>query len=299
MIRSKRTFIALGILFALMLLCLGYAYFIEPVRLVVNQKTIEITGWQNELDGFRVVLISDIHGGSNGVDEKKLQQIVSAANAQAADIIVLLGDYVSQAHEEKPIRERRLRMPIETIAEHLAGLRAKNGVYAVLGNHDGWFSSGKVATELERGGINVLDHEVAFIERNGKRLRIIGLRDHQIVENWDAFAAEAKNLLTDSEGTGSVIVLEHSPDVLPMITGDLWITRDPMVMFAGHTHGGQVWLPVLGRPIVPSTYGQKYAAGHVKDAGVDMFVTTGIGTSILPIRFLVPPEIAVVTIRAK
>ena len=83
-----------------------------------------------------------------------------------------------------------------------------------------------------------------------------------------------------------------------MITGDLSISKDLKVMFAGHTHGGPVSLPIIGSPIVPSSYGQKYAAGHVRDGGIDLFVTTGIGTSILPFRFGVPPEIAVVTISA-
>jgi predicted MPP superfamily phosphohydrolase len=81
-----------------------------------------------------------------------------------------------------------------------------------------------------------------------------------------------------------------------MITGDLLISKDLKLMLAGHTHGGQVWLPIIGRPVVPSSYGQKYAAGHVKDNGLDMFVTTGIGESILPFRFMVPPEIAFLTI---
>ena len=81
-----------------------------------------------------------------------------------------------------------------------------------------------------------------------------------------------------------------------MITGDLLISPDLKLILAAHTHGGQVWLPVLGSPVVPSSYGQKYAYGHVRDAGVDMFVTTGIGTSILPFRFLVPPEIALITL---
>ncbi len=294
---GRGTFIVLGILPVLFFICLGYSYFIEPLRLVVNEKIIYVDGWENDFDSFRIILISDIHGGSNGVDESKIQLIVETANAQNADMIVLLGDYVSQAHTDKSIIGRSLKMPIETIAAHLAGLRAKSGVVAVLGNHDGWFSSEKIKAELERVGIKVLDHEIAFVERNGKRLRIIGLRDHLSVENWDAFSIEAKKLLAASEGTGSVIVLEHSPDVLPMITGDLWITRDPMVMLAGHTHGGQVWFPILGYPIVPSSYGQRYAAGHVKEGGADMFVTTGIGTSILPFRFLVPPEIAVITIK--
>ena len=81
-----------------------------------------------------------------------------------------------------------------------------------------------------------------------------------------------------------------------MITGDKLVSNDLRLMIAGHTHGGQVWFPVVGSLVVPSSYGQRYASGHVKDNGLDMFVTTGIGVSILPIRFLVPPEIAVLTI---
>jgi predicted MPP superfamily phosphohydrolase len=69
-------------------------------------------------------------------------------------------------------------------------------------------------------------------------------------------------------------------------------------MLAGHTHGGQVWLPIVGAPLVPSSVGQRYTRGHVTEEGVDMFVTSGVGTSILPFRFMVPPEVAIVTIRA-
>ena len=93
-----------------------------------------------------------------------------------------------------------------------------------------------------------------------------------------------------------MLVLEHSPDVAEIIADGVGISRDLRLMIAGHTHGGQMWLPVLGRPIVPSSYGQKFAAGHIRDRGLDIFVTTGIGTSILPFRFMVPPEIAVLTI---
>jgi len=74
---------------------------------------------------------------------------------------------------------------------------------------------------------------------------------------------------------------------------------DLKLVLNGHTHGGQAWFPILGSPVVPSNYGQRYAFGHLKENGVDMFVTTGIGTSILPFRFLVPPEIAVLTIRTE
>ena len=98
-------------------------------------------------------------------------------------------------------------------------------------------------------------------------------------------------------GTDDVIVLEHSPDILTVVAGEYSISPDLRLILAAHTHGGQVWLPVLGRLIIPSGFGQKYAYGHIFDKGVDMFVTSGIGTSVLPLRFMVPPEIAVLTIR--
>lgn len=274
--------------------CLAYAYFIEPFRLVINQQQVSVEGWESEFNGFRAVLISDIHGGSRGGDIESIQRIVEAANAQHPDAIFLLGDYVSTESDR-----RSIKMPMPTVANILGGLRAKHGVYAVLGNHDGWFGMQIVAAELERVGITVLDGKVAAIENNGHVLRIIGLRDHMQIVDWESFSADAKQMLAASEGTGNVIALEHSPDVLPGITGDLAISSDLKIMFAGHTHGGQLWLPALGYPAIPSSYGQKYAAGHVRDFGVDMFVTTGTGTSILPLRFLVPPEIAVITIRSK
>lgn len=291
--RKSKILAALGFLVAILLVLLAYAYFIEPFRLVVNGSEIKVKGWDPAFEAIKFVLISDIHGGSHGVNVEKIKLVVEQANAQGADAIFLLGDYVAMTNGRTDIK-----MPIVEIAESLSGLRAKYGVFAVLGNHDGWYGDANVESELERVGIRVLNGEVAFIEQNGRRLRILGLRDHLQIDDWKKMPAEGKALLAPSEGTGGAIVLEHSPDVLPMITGDLLISNDLKLMFAGHTHGGQVWLPILGYPVVPSMFGQKYAAGHVKDGGIDLLVTTGVGTSILPFRFLVPPEIAVITIRA-
>ena len=191
-------------------------------------------------------------------------------------------------------------MEPSAIADALSGFQAKFGVFAVLGNHDEWADAANIAAEFERVGFKVLNGKLDEIKlNNGQKLRVLGLRDHTSITYWKVFSDDAKQLLASGEGTGDVLVLQHSPDVLPVITGELLISKDLKVIFAGHTHGGQIWLPVLGAPLVPSMFGQKFARGHVKDSGVDVFVTSGIGTSIIPVRFMVTPEIAIVTIRSE
>lgn len=296
---NKKLLRALSILPLVAISLIGYGYFIEPRRLVVNSSELGVSKWSPAFDGLKIVAIADIHGGSNGVDESKIRQVVEIANAQDADIIVLLGDYVAEEGRRGPTGKRQLRMPIETIATNLEGLKSRLGVFAVLGNHDGWHDDSAISSALTARGIRVLDGQVATIERNGQLLRILGLRDHQKITSWEAYNAEAKQLLQPTDGKGDILVLQHSPDVAVIINGTEPISPDLRLMIAGHTHGGQVWLPVLGRPIVPSSYGQRFAAGHARENGMDVFVTTGVGTSILPFRFMVPPEIAVLTIRSK
>lgn len=289
---SYRNTLIVGVIALAGAACAAYSYFIEPNRLVVRHVEQRVDGLDAAFDGFRIAMIGDIHGGSNGASIENIRHVVATANAENADLIVLLGDYVSEG------RGGKLRMPMSDIADALDGLKAKYGVIAVMGNHDWRYGDDVVASELTRVGYTVLKNEIRFIEKDGKRLRVLGLKDHMYAATWSEYSNEAKRVVAPSEGTGTLIALEHAPDILPLITGDLAISNDLKLYLTAHTHGGQVWLPILGRPIIPSSYGQRYAYGHVNEKGVDMWITSGTGTSILPFRFMVPPEIMVLTLRS-
>jgi uncharacterized protein len=251
---------------------------IELNRLVINSQTIQIAGWPQELNGLRIAALSDIHTGGPFIDEKKLNDIVNRTNALNPDLIVICGDYMSgnswHGHRVEP----------EVTAAALKNLRAPLGVYAVLGNHDWWYNGGKVRRSFETNGIHILEDEVAELNWHGKSFWLAGFADL-----W----TRPQHIMGTVEKIpvgATTIGITHNPDVFPRLP------QSVSLLIAGHTHGGQVNIPLLGTPVVPSDYGAKYTAGHVFENNHDLFVTSGIGISILPVRFRVPPEIALLTI---
>lgn len=271
-----------AVLIAAFLLITAYAYFIEPRRLVISEAILKVPHWSKELNGFKIVAISDIHAGSNSITEERLQKIAEAANAQNPDVIVLLGDYVSQ------IRGMRgpLKMPIEVIAENLKGMRAKYGIYAVIGNHDHWYNEAKCREAFEKAGFKVLENEMASINLNRKTISLIGIEDF-----WKRYKVDIKDQLSDINPQENIIGITHNPDSFDQ-------TPDALsLLIAGHTHGGQVNIPFYGPPILVAK--SEYTRGHIEKDGKNLYVTSGIGTSGPPVRFGVPPEIAVITLEAK
>ncbi|HEY6402006.1 MAG TPA: hypothetical protein VI479_11395 [Blastocatellia bacterium] len=123
-----------------------------------------------------------------------------------------------------------------------------------------------------------------MIERNRAVLWIAGIGD-----KWEG-APDINSALARVPDGATVIAFTHNPDIFPSIPTRVALT------IAGHTHGGQVALPIIGRPIMPSDYGERYAGGHIVEGSKHIFVTTGVGTSILPVRFRVPPEISLLMI---
>ena len=275
--------IRLGLSAALLLIvaCIVWGFLVEPNRLVVRQQSVVIESWPRELSGLRIALIADIHAGGPFIDQKKLQQIVVTTNALNPDLIVLLGDYMSQntwySHEVEP----------NVIAASLKELRASLGVYAVLGNHDWWYDGQKVQHALEQTGIRVLEDETTEVKWRDHSFWLVGLADY-----WTRPQHIDKTIAKVPAGS-PIIALTHNPDIFPHLPGAV-----PLLL-AAHTHGGQVNLPLIGSPITPSDFGQRYAAGHVFESGHHLFVTSGIGTSILPLRFRVPPEIVMLSVKSE
>jgi predicted MPP superfamily phosphohydrolase len=256
-----------------------WALFVEPGRLVVNHTDLELGRWPQSTPPLRLAFLSDLHVGSPHWGPSRIRELVERTNAETPDIVLLGGDYVIDGVVGGT------KVDHEAIADALSSLHAPAGVVAVLGNHDWWNDGLRMRRALESRGIVVLENETHTFTHRGTRYAIAGLADAITRQ------PEPATTMDQSPADAPLIALIHEPDVFPYIDDRAGIT------LAGHTHGGQVRLPLVGRPIVPSAFGERYAAGHVVEGGRHLFVTTGVGTSILPVRFGVPPEIVILTLR--
>ena len=254
-----------------------WAFWLEPASLTVVEERIALS-WSAR-GSVRIAVLTDLHVGSpfNGI--AKLRETVDRTNAARPDVICILGDLVIQG-----VPGGRFVAP-EKIAEELGRLRATSSVMAVLGNHDGWLNHDRVRDALERNGIRVIEETAVRLTTPAGPLWVAGVSDL-----WTGRHDVAAALGVVKNDDAPVILMTHNPDLFPLVPDRVALT------LAGHTHGGQVRLPFLGRPIVPSRFGQRFAAGHVVEGGRHLFVATGVGTSILPVRFRVPPAIAVLTV---
>ncbi|HKW91891.1 MAG TPA: metallophosphoesterase [Methylomirabilota bacterium] len=250
---------------------------IEPGRVVLREAAVPIARWPAELGPIRIAALSDVHTGAPHVTPAMVRDIVARVNRAQPDLVVLLGDYVVHG-----VIGGRFVEP-EATAAALRDLRAPLGVYAVLGNHDWWYDGGRVRRALEGAGIRVLENAATPVMVNGRSLWIAGVGDQMTGHD------EIRRTLRQVPDGAPLIALTHNPDLFPEMPARALLT------LAGHTHGGQVNLPLFGRLIVPSRYGSRYAIGHVREDGRDLFVTPGIGTSIIPVRFRVPPDVSLLT----
>lgn len=264
---------------SLLLLPLLWAGVWEPSRLLVRETDLAPTQWPTALDGLKIAQLSDLHVGAPWVGLDQLRRVVERCNAQSPDLVLLTGDYIAHVLGGTIL-------PPEDIAQVLEGLKAPLGVYAVLGNHDWFFDGPRVHQALAAAGIPVLEDRAVALEHRGTRFWLIGIGDYnETTHDWRT------PLATVPEGE-PVIAFTHSPDVFPELPARVALT------LAGHTHGGQVRLPFFGALRVPSKYGSRYDLGVFEEAGHTLFVSPGIGTSILPLRLGVPPQISLLRLRS-
>ncbi|MEM9072505.1 MAG: metallophosphoesterase [Myxococcota bacterium] len=248
---------------------------VEPRYLVVRERTLTLENWRPELAGIRVALIGDLHVGAPPMGRGRVRHIVERTRRLRPELVLFLGDLV----DTKGLF--RSRIPLNEVAVDLRGLDAPLGVFGVLGNHDHWFGADRVRSTLERGGVRVIDNEPVRLRYRGVPFWLLGVGD-DFTGHADLDAVQVE---------GPRILATHSPDLFPDVDEGVALT------VAAHTHGGQVRLPGIGPLFVPSRFGKRYAQGHYRAGSRQLWVTSGLGTSMVPVRFGVPPEIVILTLQ--
>lgn len=287
---SRRAFLAkggLGVAGVGLSAAPAYATVAEPWDLQVDRITVPIRDLPPDLDGMRVVQISDTHMGPR-IPRSFIASAVERAIGLRPDLVALTGDYAC-------ISEAYIADAVEVLAP-LVGA-ARFGVVGVLGNHDHWLDGPRIAQLMSDLGIRMIDNDRVFLSPSGMSdecapdaLCIAGLGDliGDTVRPDRAFRAVPHETPR--------LALAHHPDTAELPEFAPGIAPRVDLMLCGHTHGGQVKLPFLGTPAIPSDYGDKYASGMVQGPSCRVFVSKGVGMSILPVRFRVPPEINLITL---
>ena len=262
-----------------------YSVFVGSRWFETTHRIHPLHGLPRELDGLRIVQLTDIHHGPN-LSLSYVREVVAATNALQADLVLLTGDYV-----------HRSPLYIEPVARVLAELRGRIGVLGVLGNHDWWEDGPATKRAFAHHRIPLIDNDRMFVtpQRTLARsaasgLCIAGVGDY--MEDQVLFDTALGGVPAGMPR----VLLSHNPDVAEdarLLVGKWRVD----LMMCGHTHGGQVKLPLLGTPIIPSRYGQKYASGLVQGPVCPVFVSRGVGMTVLPVRFNVAPEVAVIELR--
>ena len=245
----------------------GFGY--ERHRIDLTHESLSVSGLPAPLDGLRIAFITDVHHSAL-VPTEDVVRSVELASVARPDLVVLGGDYVTFGD----------RAFVGPVAELLGPLRAPNGVFAILGNHD---DDRDMPAALAHRGFTVLRDQRTTITIRGERLDIAGIRF------WTRRPSEIARVLRGAGET--VLLLAHDPRRLVEAAA-----FDVGAVLSGHTHGGQIVLPYVG---ALATRKFPLAAGLATKNNTSIFVSRGIGTVYVPVRINCPPEVAIVTLRRK
>jgi len=281
---------------AVLLALVIYGWWIEPAWcLRVVRWQITDPAWQGRKP-LRIVIISDLHAGAPHISLARVSRIVKRANALKPDLAIHLGD-LQAAH---PLTFGG--MTKGDITARLKAFTAPLGAYAVLGNHDWWQDSGaaeegrmpEAANALKEADIPLLENRAIKLRQGDNAFWLVGLGDQRpFSEGADGKGFDdLDGALKDVTDDAPCILLAHEPDIWPGVPDRVFLT------LSGHTHGGQIQ---IGRwaPLVVASSDDDYSWGHYTEGGKHLVVAGGIGCSVVPVRFMVPPEITVIELSAE
>ena len=275
--RLTTTATALLVIALLAFVALGYRN--ATAAPVVRRLTVHVAGYPAGAAATRIVLFSDIHAHGPDMPSSRIAAIVGQVNALQPDIVVVAGDFVGDNWIGANYR-------IAAAIAPLAGLRARLGVYAVLGNNDYDAGAAEVVTALERAGVKVLINRaeaVGPIALGGIDGRILHTR-----RAWQGRRQQVFDAVAHTAGVPVVVV--HRPDDFR------WTPQRIPLVLAGHTHCGQIVLPLIGAVETGSDFGRRYLCGIIREGSRTLIVTAGVGTSHLPLRIGAPPDMWLISI---
>lgn len=276
MIANFFRFLTKLLLWCVLLIVLAFVWmrWAEPRLLTVTETEVSSAVLPGMADGLRIAQITDTHFGFD-YDAEDFTRVAEKLNELQPHIVVFTGDLFEE-YAKYPADEA-------AIIAALSSISAPHGKYAVLGNHDhGLGAAADSIRVLEAGGFTVLGNESVTLSALG--ITLTGI-DDVFFGKGGSFDAAAFSW------EGFDLVIAHEPDLFTNLAD-----QGLDLMLSGHTHGGQVRVPVLGELILPYL-GREYPMGSYSRAGADLFVSRGLGTSKLPLRFLCPPEIALITLK--
>ena len=263
----------LAVCFILFGLFLTYSYF-ESRWVKITEVEIKSADIPDSFNGAKIVFISDIHLGPF-LSANRLSRIVDQINGINPDIILLGGDYVFYYTKY-----------VEPVFHEFGKLRSVYGIYAVLGNHDYYAGADLTKKMMAKNGINSCDNQYYWVKKGNDSIKIGGVGDL-----WEGTQVP-ENTFSGLKKSDFAILLTHNPDYLENIYTDLID-----LTLTGHTHGGQVTLFGWWAPILPSEFGQKYRYGLIDSGKMKSYITSGIGTVTVPLRFFCRPEIVVLRLK--
>ncbi len=255
---------------------LAYASLVEPRRLQIVRLELTLPRLAPSLDGYRIVQISDLHYDQHW-SVKRLHSVIRLVDAQAPDIVAITGDFVTDTAEPFMLE----------LSTALRELSAVDGVVAVLGNHDEQSEPEAIRSALRESGIIELNNTVHTVRRGEGMLHFAGVGS--VWEEQDHLDLVLRQLPPE----GAAVLLVHEPDFADRSSA----TGRFDLELSGHSHGGQVRLPLIGPPHL-THLGEKYVMGLYQVGGMLHYTTRGVGMLPPRVRFLCRPEVTVITLRS-